>query len=120
MASEPVERRRYRFATGRNTTLDASGGGTLTVGPSDVRGPATWDVDGVILRTSRPGQAPIPRAEVYVDRIAPDSLQGITYDGSFAPGTCTFTITRGQRVIVVWTGGQAGDDASVSLTGWKY
>lgn len=112
--------RRYRLSAGRVVTLDASGGGTARIGPDAVRGPATWHVNGVILKTSRPGEAPIPRAEVYIDRIAPEAIQGITYDGSFAPGECDFTITRGQVVIVVWTGGQSGDVASVTVTGEKY
>ena len=70
--------------------------------------------------TDRPGEAPVPRAAVYLDRISPETLQGITYDGSFAPGRCSFTITRGQVVIVVWSAGQVGDQASVTLTGEKW
>lgn len=111
---------RVRLSAAAVVTLDASGGGTVDIGPSGVRGPANWQVTGVILKTSRPGAAPVPRAEVYIDRIAPDALQGITYDGSFAPGRCDFTIARGQSVIVVWAGGQSGDEASVTVTGEKW
>lgn len=112
--------KRYRLSVADVITLDASGGGTATVGPDAVRGPANWKVSGVILKTSRPGEAPVPRAEVYVDRVSPECLQGITYDGSFAPGRCNFTIARGQTVIVVWSGGQSGDTASVTITGEKW
>lgn len=111
---------RYRLNAADTVTLDGSGSGTGRLGPSAVRGPATWNVTGVILRTNRPGEAPVPRAEVYIDRVSPECLQGITYDGSFAPGRCNFTITRGQTIIVVWTGGQSGDDASVTVTGEKW
>lgn len=114
------EGRAYRLNAADVVTLDAAGDGTGHIGPDAVRGPANWRVTGVILKTSRPGQAPIPRAEVYVDRISPECLQGITYDGSFAPGRCNFTIARGQSVIVVWTGGQAGDTASATITGEKW
>lgn len=112
--------KRYRLNAADTVTLNAAGGGTATLGPSAVRGPANWQVTGVILKTDRPGEAPVPRAEVYIDRVSPECLQGITYDGSFAPGRCNFTIARGQTVIVVWTGGQSGDHASVTLTGEKW
>lgn len=112
--------KRYRLNAADTVVLGASGGGTASIGPSGVRGPANWQVTGVILKTSRPGEAPVPRAEVYIDRVAPECLQGITYDGSFAPGRCNFTIARGQTVIVVWAGGDPGDQASVTLTGEKW
>lgn len=115
-----MNERRPRLAAADVVTLDASGAGIARVGPDSVRGPANWHVTGVILKTSRPGQAPVPRAEVYVDRISPECLQGITYDGSFAPGRCDFTIARGQTVIVVWSGGQSGDTASATITGEKW
>lgn len=115
-----MSERRYRLNAGDSVLFGASGGATLRIGPSGVKGPANWDVTGVILKTSRPGEAPVPRAEVYVDRISPECLQGITYDGSFAPGRCKFTITRGQTVIVVWSGGQSGDEAWVTITGEKW
>lgn len=112
--------KRYRLSVADTVTLDASGSGTARKGPDGTRGPANWQVTGVILKTSRPGEAPIPRAEVYIDRISPECLQGITYDGSFAPGRCNFGIARGQTVIVVWSGGQVGDEASVTITGEKW
>lgn len=112
--------RRYRLNAADTVALDATGAGTARLGPSGVRGPANWQVTGVILKTDRPGEAPVPRAEVYIDRISPECLQGITYDGSFAPGRCNFTIARGQTVIVVWSGGQNGDEASVTVTGEKW
>ena len=115
-----MSEKRYPLRAAKPVTLDASGGGRATLGPDGVKGPANWQVSGVILRTDRPGEAPVPRAEVYVDRVSPECLQGITYDGSFANGRCDFTIARGQTVIVVWAGGQAGDEASVTITGEKW
>ena len=112
--------KRYRLNAADTVTFSASGGGTVRLGPAGVRGPANWQVTGVILKTSRPGEAPVPRAEVSIDRVSPECLQGITYDGSFAPGRCNFTIARGQVVIVVWSGGQSGDTASVTVTGEKW
>jgi hypothetical protein len=105
---------------GDTVTLDAAGGGTITLGPDSSRGPATWRITGVIVQTNRPGQSPIPRVQVYLDRVSPDASQGLSYDGSFAQGACDLTITRGQNLICVWAAGQAGDEASLTLTGEKW
>lgn len=103
---------------GRTVTLDASGAGRITVGP-DVKGPPEWHVTGVIIQTNRPGAAPIPRAAVYRDTQDANGVQGLTYDGSFASGSCDLTLVRGQVLICQWTGGQAGDQASFTISGEK-
>lgn len=111
---------RTNLNTGATVTLDGSGGGRVELGPDTGRGPATWRVDGVILQTDRPGQAPIPRAQVYLDSEDPASSQGLSYDGSFAQGRCDIELTRGQKLVCVWAGGQAGDRASMTVTGEKW
>lgn len=100
-------------------TLDSTGSGTVTIGPNSSTGPATWHITGVILQTNRPGVAPIPRAQVWLDQQNPQGSQGLSYDGSFAQGTCDLTIVRGQSLICQWDGGQAGDQASITVTGTK-
>lgn len=111
---------RTTLSAGTTVTLNASGSATARLGPDAARGPAHWRVDGVILQTDRPGQAPIPRAQVYLDDAQPVNSQGLTYDGSFAQGRCDLTLTRGQQLVCVWSGGQAGDSASITLTGEKW
>lgn len=115
-----AEPRRYPLNKAVTVTLNASGSGTATLGPDAGRGPANWSVDGVILQTNRPGQAPVPRAVVYLDDQSSGSTQGLTYDGSFAQGRCNILVVRGQQIIVTWTGGQAGDTATVTVTGEKW
>jgi hypothetical protein len=102
-----------------SVTLNASGTGTVTLGPNSSQGPATWHITGVILQTSRPGVAPIPRAQVWLDQQIPASSQGLSYDGSFAQGATNLTIVRGQNLICTWTSGQSGDVASMTVTGTK-
>lgn len=102
-----------------SVVLNASGAGTVTLGPSSQRGPAVWNVDGVILQTTRPGLAPIPRAQVYLGDAIPSNSQGLTYDGSFAQGKVDLKVVRGQVLTVSWTGGQSGDTAFVTVTGTK-
>ena len=104
-----------------SVTLNASGAGTVELGPDNARGPANWRVTGVILLTNRPGVAPIPRAVVYQDDPSnPANVQGLSYDGSFAQGRCDITLTRGQKLICQWSAGQSGDRASMTLTGEKW
>jgi hypothetical protein len=99
-------------------TLDASGNGTVSLGPD--QGPANWHVDGVILQTTRPGVAPIPRAQVWQNSATPQNSQGLTYDGSFSQGPCDISLSRGEQLICTWTGGKAGDVASITVTGKKW
>lgn len=113
------QERRTVLQIGRSVTLNASGAGTVSLGPSSAMGPAIWHVDGVILQTSRPGQAPIPRAVVYLNDSTANNSQGLSYDGSFAQGSCDIQLTRGQQLVCAWTGGQAGDIATLTLTGEK-
>jgi hypothetical protein len=102
------------------TTLNASGAGTVTLGPDASRGPAHWHVTGVIVQTSRPGVSPIPRAQVYLDRAEPGRSQGLTYDGSYDQGACDIDIQRGTLLVAAWTGGQSGDIAYLTVTGEKW
>jgi hypothetical protein len=114
---------RAQLNESRSVTLATVSGvvtGTVSIGPGDVRGPANWEITGVLIKTSRPGVAPIPLAQTYKDYVSEGSSQGFTYDGSFSPGSGSCVLVRGQVFIVVWTGGQAGDLATVTLTGEKY
>lgn len=96
--------------------LDATGGVTLQIGP-EARGKQYWRITSVLLKSSRPGQAPIPRAEVWLDSQDAQSQQGLTYDGSFASGHCDISMTRGQELICKWTGGQTGDTVQLTVNG---
>lgn len=96
--------------------------GSVTLGPglNGDRGPATWNVTGVIVKTNKPGVAPIPRVEVFQDdALAPGNSQGVTYDGSFSQGPCDIPLVRGQKLIAVWTGGTVGDVATFIISGTK-
>jgi len=99
--------------------LDVSGNGQATIGPQNIPGTQSWHVTGVIMKTSRKGQAPVPSAEVYLDTIDPSSLQGVMYDGSFNQGGCDIVMRQGQRLIAVWTGGLLGDVATIVVSGTR-
>lgn len=105
-----------RGATG---VLDGNGSAVLSIGPS-AAGRQNWRVTSVLLKSSRPGQAPVPRAEVWLDSQDVNSQQGLTYDGSFASGHCDITLQRGQELICEWTGGQAGDSVQFTVCGVQW
>lgn len=104
-----------------SVTLANVGGtvtGSVTLGPglgSD-RGSARWHVTGVIVKTTRPGVAPIPNVQV-LDQIG--IAQGVSYDGSFDQGPCDIPLQRGGFLTITWTGGQVGDVATAILSGTK-
>lgn len=100
---------------GKTVALDASGNGTITLQPNS--GPPIWHVKKVIIKTSRRGQAPIPAFELYLSSQSPNNLQGNSYDGSWDESDFDLRIARGLSLIAVWTGGLAGDIATISLTG---
>jgi hypothetical protein len=108
------------LTAGARVTLNASGNGTIKFGPADTRGAANWNVTGVIVQTSRPGLAPVPRIQIWLDHEDETGVQGLSYDGSFAQGHCDFTMQRGQQIIATWTGGQSGDIAMLTVTGEKW
>jgi hypothetical protein len=109
---------RHNLTVGLSVVLDATGSGTVTLGPDN--GPANWQVSGVILQTNRPGRAPIPRVQLYLDVVDPSNSQGASYDGSYGQASGDLTISRGQHLIAVWTGGQAGDRATMTINGEKW
>lgn len=104
------------LSRGVTITLGAGGSGTAEIGPG-AGGPPTWEVDALLWSTSRPGVAPIPRIQIYLDSQDANGLQCQSYDGSFGSGSGALTLSRGSKLIAVWSGGQAGDTASLTVTG---
>jgi hypothetical protein len=102
---------------GKTTVLDATGAGTVSLGPESAPGTAAWHVTGVIVQTNRPGQSPIPRVQIYRDTVDPANSLGLSYDGSFGQAVADETVPNGSQLVCVWSGGQSGDRASLTLTG---
>lgn len=105
---------------GLSTTLNASGTGRVALGPQNTPGTQSWNVTGILVKTSRPGIAPIPACDVYLDNEGdPNSLVAVMYDGSRNQGGGQQKLVQGQRLIAVWTGGQSGDIATLVLSGTR-
>lgn len=98
--------------------LAAAATGTVTLGPGVNGGPAyIWNVTGLVAQTSRPGLAPIPRFQVYKNQALAAYSLGLTYDGSFTSAGADEVIQRGESLVFVWSGGNPGDVATVTLSG---
>lgn len=106
------------LTAGGSVTLDSTGGGQVPLGPDS--GPANWRVSSLIVQTSRPGQAPVPRVQLYLDQVDPQNSLGLCYDGSFSVATGDQMLSRGSHIIAVWSGGQAGDRATLTANGEKW
>lgn len=107
-------------ATAVLATVSGTVTGTCSVGPTDQRGPSIWQIDTIIWKTNRPGVAPIPRIELFVDDSSnPANYQMVDYDGSYGTAAGSCRLVRGQKLIAVWTGGAAGDVATFTVTGTK-
>jgi hypothetical protein len=113
----------YALNLGKSVVLATVGGvvtGQVSLSPSDFHGPSTWNIDTVILQTNRPGTAPVPNAQLYKGSVDPTNSQGLTYDGSFSQAAGQLTIVGSDSIICVWTGGQVGDTATMTITGTKF
>lgn len=92
--------------------------GTVTLGPGINGNPSyNWLVTGLIAQTSRPGLAPIPKLQIYKNQALAAFALGVTYDGSLTSATANDAVSRGESLVLVWTGGNPGDIATVVLTG---
>ncbi|MFF8495217.1 hypothetical protein ACF06O_30830 [Streptomyces albidoflavus] len=109
--------RRQQLQAAARTVLDADGNGRLELGPTT--GPPYWTITRVVVATDRPGLAPVPSMALYLDAEDARGLLDVTYDGSRDASDVDLEMQRGQRLIGVWTGGQPGDTATLSVTGWQ-
>lgn len=93
-------------------TLNASGGGTV-----DILCPflQTWRVTKVAVSTSTNVLEPV--AYVYIGSAAPGNLLAGTYTGSNDSSNEDQTVMPGQHILCVWTGGDVGATATLSIFG---
>ena len=96
-------------------TLDGSGNGVARIGPSF--GPPIWHVTNTQIRTSSPGQGDIPMCVLYRGTQDSQGYVDTTYDGSADSCDIPYDIVQGSQAIAVWTGGNPGDTATLTVIG---
>jgi len=99
-------------------TLNGSGNGTASIGPLTAR--EVWTLTSVACSVST--HVSEATFAVYVgDRVYPGGLRDQSFSGSSGDSTDRITdpIRSGWKVWGVWTGGDPGATATMSLTGTK-
>lgn len=101
-----------------SVTLDGSGAGTAQVGPRGMG--TTWLPEVVSVKTSTATK--VPTCRVYAGAAATD---GNFVDGTYSGSQNATDNVKGQKVYpgfyvwAVWSGGDAGATATLSVTGTK-
>ncbi|MBW5252042.1 hypothetical protein JGS39_24085 [Streptomyces sp. P01-B04] len=102
---------------GTDVVLDAGGNGRAHIGPT--YGPNLWHVQAISVRTSQPGAGLIPQCALYRGTEDANGYVDTTYDGSANSCDVNFDISQGTEIIAVWTGGNPGDVATLSVYGTR-
>jgi hypothetical protein len=106
-----------------SVTLDSNGNGTVSLGPQHVREHFQVDSASVAVAPLAGQSAPLKQAQcsVYVGTsVNASTFFGTTVTGSTGD-TCSVgqDIQTGQLVFAVWTGGDVGAVATMSLNGQR-
>lgn len=96
-------------------TLNGAGAGTARIGPTF--GPSVWHVTNAQVKTSQPGVGNIPQCVLYAVTQDDNGYIDTAYDGSADSCDIPFDLNLGQQAIAVWTGGNAGNLATLTLVG---
>lgn len=97
-----------------DVVLNASGNGTASIGPN---GYETWNVTKISVFVS--SNTLEPTARVYLGSVSPQNLIDGTYTGSTDSSDTSVTVLPNQEMLCVWTGGDVGATATLSLYGTK-
>lgn len=100
------------FRVSQSVTLDASGGGQVTISP-----PVDWQVTLVSVVTTTAVKQ--PTFSLYLDSATPSGFLEGTYSGSRDASDTVHVIQPGQQLIGVWAGGDPGAKATMSVRGVK-
>lgn len=101
--------------TGVSITLNASGAGAAYIGPAFPG--VVWTVNQVSCVTST-NVTGTTQFEFYFPAVAPIYFQGGSYSGNQDTDTgLSMTIFTGQQLIGVWSGGDSGATATMSILG---
>lgn len=96
-----------------SVTLDASGNGEVTVGPTRSR--QVWNVTTVAVRTVQQTPTNEAQCKIFVN----GQYRAGTFSGSSGDDTdLAVTLGRNNKITAQWTGGDAGVVAELTLGGW--
>lgn len=104
----------YPLDANATVTLNGSGNGSASVGPSSAQ---MWTVSYTTVSTVSQA-APLPTCQIYTGNAnSPITLLDSTFTGNGDSTDAPATLYPGFYVWAVWTGGNAGDVATVRVQG---
>lgn len=96
-------------------TLNASGGGTVTLTPTAM---LNWRVIRMAVKTSQgPTVTPVPQCTVYLNSVSDGNIIDQTWTGSRDTSDCDILVVHGASLIFVWENGVSGTSATASIYG---
>jgi hypothetical protein len=98
-----------------SVVLDVNGNGTVTLGPT-IPG-TTWNVTAQAVLVNNGVATNVPTFLLYNGAVSPGNLLGGSYTGSNDSADFAVTLTPGQILTGVWSGGDAGMLATLSISG---
>jgi hypothetical protein len=99
--------------TGASVTLNASGNGTVYLGPT-MPG-VLWNVANVACFTST--AVSVPTFQLYSPSVSATNFIGGSYSGNQDSDNINIILYPGLQLIGVWTGGDSGAIATMSVYG---
>lgn len=100
---------------GGQVTLNASGTGTVKLGPTQYG--QRWKVTNVAVATST--AVNVPECRIYLGPPAATSMLGGSFSGNQDTASTQVELLPGQYLTAVWTGGDSGAVATLSLYGTR-
>lgn len=96
--------------------LGSDGSGTAQIAPFGIE---VWNISRLAVHVSTNVKEPI--AQVYTGSVAPTNLYDGTYTGSLDASDCSvpLTLMNSMPILCVWTGGDVGATATLSITGTR-
>jgi hypothetical protein len=94
-------------------TLDSSGNGTVTIGPTNPY--QKWNVSAVNVNVDK--QTDTPQFQLYQGNGPNVNGLGGTYNGNQNSTSVDVVLYPGQKLCGVWTGGTPGAIATMTLNG---
>lgn len=104
------------FSDAASVVLDANGNGTVSLGPK-IQG-QKWNLSVAAIRTSTANK--IPQCSLYMGGPPdPSNMIDGTYSGDLNSSSRVdaFPLFPGQKLYAVWTGGDPGATATLSVVG---
>ena len=105
-----------------SVTVVFTGTANLTTAQCEIRNDiygTLWEVKSVQISTDSPQTYGASQFYLYLNSQTPGGIRDSTYQGDGANSDTDITMRAGDRLIGVWTGGDSGSHATLTIRGEK-